>query len=271
MSILSLNTADIFNAIGGGSPLSIINSVLHPSYVIRQHGSGETAIQYSGMMSIGASGRASITTAPVEIGKYQSINKVREPNRIQCSVVVSGLTGYSGNIPNIFDLTLTSQSSTLATLKTMIETAAQYDIETPKETLEGYDLTDWSYKVTAQSGVTLLTIFMDFQEVIDQMEVQLSGSQSSTKPTSNDLAAGTTGMSSVTKDGNAKTSALDDLSKSWNNLKKATGELTSSVTGTITETFQSATDTVTQTAAEVAKSATDKATTIVKSISGSIS
>lgn len=270
MSILSLNTADIFNAIGGGSPLSIINSTLKPSYVIRQSGGGASAIEYSGMMSIEPSGRASITTAPVEAGKYQSINKVREPNRLRCSIVVSGLSGFSGNIPNIFDLTLTSQSSTLATLKTMLATAAQYDIETPKETLEGYDLTDWSYKVTAQSGVTLLTIFLDFQEVIDQMEVQLSGSQSNTKPTANDIASGTTGVSSITKDGNAKTSALDDLSKSWNNLKKATGQLTDQVTGTITESFQSATQTVTQTAAEVAKSATDKATTIVQSISGSI-
>ncbi|WP_169073248.1 hypothetical protein [Escherichia coli] len=35
MGIIDLNTADIFNAIGGGSPLSIIDSVLHPQYVIR--------------------------------------------------------------------------------------------------------------------------------------------------------------------------------------------------------------------------------------------
>lgn len=270
MSILSLNTADIFNAIGGGSPLSIINSTLHPSYVIRQHGSGASALEFSGMMSIEPSGRATITTAPVEEGKYQSINKVREPNQVRCAIVVTGLSGFTGNIPNIFDLTLTSQSSTLATLKSMLASAQQYDIETPKEVLEGYDITGHSYKVTSQSGVTMLTIYLDFQEVIDQMEVQLSGTQSNTKPTANGIASGVTGVSSITKDGNAKTSALDDLSKSWNNLKKATGQLTSQVTGGITESFQSATQTVTKTAAEVAKSATDKATTIVKDISGAI-
>ena len=33
MSIIDLNTADIFNAIGGGSPLSIIDSVLHPQWL----------------------------------------------------------------------------------------------------------------------------------------------------------------------------------------------------------------------------------------------
>lgn len=270
MSILSLNTADIFNAIGGGSPLSIINSTLHPSYVIRST-SGASAIEYSGMMALDAAGRASVTTAPVEGGKYQAINKVREPGRVRCSVVVSGLTGFSGAMPDIFSLTLTSQSSILATLKTMIATANTYDIETPKETLESYDLTDWSYRVTAQSGVTLLTIFLDFQEIIQQMEVALSGAQTGSKPTSNEAAQGVTGMSSVTKDASAKTSALDDLSKSWNNLKKATGQLTSEVTGTITDTFQKAATTVGQTAAEVAKSATDKATVVVQNISGAIS
>lgn len=271
MSILSLNTADIFNAIGGGSPLSIINSVTHPAYNIRTHGIGSTALEYSGMMSLSNNGRATITTAPVEGGKYQSINKVREPNRVQCAIVISGLTGFSGNIPNIFGLTMTSRSVTLARIKEMLETAQMYDIESPDGVLEGYDLVDHSHKVTAQSGVTLLTVYLEFQEVIDQMEVQLSGGQSDSKPTTNETAGGVTGMSSVPKQANAQSSALDDLSKSWNNLKKATGELTDQVTGSVTDSFQSAAQTVGKTASEVAKSATDKATGIVKSISGAIS
>lgn len=271
MSILSLNTADIFNAIGGGSPLSIINGILHPTYAIRQSGSGEAGLEYSGMMSFGNNGRASITTAPIEGGKYQAINKVREPNRVQCAVVVSGLTGYSGNIPNIFDLTLTSRSATLARIKEMLETTGLYDIETPDGVLEGYDLVDHSHKITAQSGVTLLTVYLEFQEILEQMEVQLSGGQSSEKPTTNEKASGITGMSSITKEASAKPSALDELSKSWNNLKKATGQLTDQISGQVTDSFQSASQTVTKTAAEVAKSATDKATVIVKSISGAIS
>ena len=272
MSILSLNTADIFNAIGGGSPLSIINSVLHPSYVIRNHAlGGGSAVEFDGMMSLDAGGRASITTAPVEGGTYQAINKVREPNRVRCSIIVKGLTGFNGNIPDIFSLSLTSQSSTLATLKEMIATAALYDIETPKETLESYDLISWDYSVTAVKGVSMLTVFLEFQEVIEQMNVILSGAQSNGQMTDNDKAGGVTGMASIAKDGNAKPSALDDLSKSWQNLKKATGQLTENIAGGITETFQSASQTVTQSAAEVAKSATDKATDVVKSISGSLS
>lgn len=270
MSILSLNTADIFNAIGGGSPLSIINSVTHPSYSIRAHGIGTTALEYSGMMSLSNNGRATITTAPVEGGKYQSINKVREPNRVQCAVVISGLTGFSGNIPNIFGLTMTSRSATLARIKEMLDTAQMYDIESPDGVLEGYDLVDHSHKVTAQSGVTLLTVYLEFQEVIDQMDVQLSGGQAEKKPTDNDKASGVTGMGGVVKQGNAQPSALDELSKSWNKLKEATGELTDKVSGKITDSFESAAKTVGKPAAEVAKSATDKAAKVVGYISGKI-
>ncbi|WP_440863094.1 phage baseplate protein [Symbiopectobacterium purcellii] len=177
MSIISLNTADIFNAIGGGSPLSIINSVLHPQYVIRKHKSSEVALNFSGMVSIQPSGRAQITTAPVEGGKYQSINKVKEPSIVRCAIVISGLTGFSGSIPNLFDLTFTSQSRVLETIKSMLETAEVYDIETPKETLTSYDLVDHSYEVTSQHNVSLLTISLYFQEVMQQMVVSLSGAQ----------------------------------------------------------------------------------------------
>ncbi|EPX0467259.1 hypothetical protein ACWV3V_004973, partial [Escherichia coli] len=174
MGIIDLNTADIFNAIGGGSPLSIIDSVLHPQYVIRDRETGEVALEFSGMASVQPSGRAQITNAPVEKGKYQSINKVKEPARVRCAIIVNGLTGFSSNIPNIFDLTFTSQNSTLNTIKTMLSSAKTYDIETPKETLESFDLVDHYYEVNSQKGVTLLTVYLDFQEVIQQMEVILS-------------------------------------------------------------------------------------------------
>lgn len=109
MSILSLNTADIFNAIGGGSPLSIIDSVLHPQYVIRNSKTNAVALEFSGMASIQPGGRAQITNAPVENGKYQSINKVKEPSLVRCEIIITGLTGLTGSIPNIFDLTFTSR------------------------------------------------------------------------------------------------------------------------------------------------------------------
>jgi hypothetical protein len=90
--------------------LSIINSVLGSSYVIRYNGTSDVALEFSGLASIQPGGRASITNAPVEEGKYQSINKVREPRRVRCAIIIDGLTGYSGSIPDIFSFTLTSQS-----------------------------------------------------------------------------------------------------------------------------------------------------------------
>lgn len=270
MSILSLNTADIFNAIGGGSPLSIINSVLGSSYVIRNHGDTTTALEFSGLASIQPSGRASITNAPVEKGTYQSINKVRQPARITCSVIINGLTGYTGSIPDIFSLTTTSQSDSLETIKTMLSTASTYDIETPKETFESYDLVGHSYDVNSQHGITMLTVYLEFQEVIQQMEVALSGTQSSTSPTTDSTSNSTTGVGSSLKQSAATTSNVDELSKSWSSLKNSVGSLVNKVESGVSTTFQSALTTVKESAAGVANSATQKAAALVKQISGAI-
>lgn len=266
MSIIDLNTADIFNAIGGGSPLSIIDSILHPQYVIRKSGDSAVALEFSGMAAIQPSGRAQITTAPVEGGKYQAINKVREPSVVRCEIVVSGLTGYTGSIPNIFDLTFTSQSRVLDTIKTMLEEARLYDIETPKETLSGYDLIDHSYEVNSQRGISLLTIYLYFQEVMQQMDVALSGSQSKESPTSNDKTQGNTGVSDVKQTADSNPSTVDELSKSWSSLKKSVGEIIDTGTEVVTSTFESALDTVLKPVSSVVDSAATNASQLAKNI-----
>lgn len=268
MSIIDLNTADIFNAIGGGSPLSIIDSVLHPQYIIRNTKTNAVALEFSGMMSIQPSGRAQITTAPVEGGKYQSINKVKEPGVVRCEVVISGLTGYSGSIPNIFDLTFTSQSSVLTTIKTMLEKANTYDIETPKETLESYDLVDHSYEVNSQRGVTLLVVYLYFQEVMQQMDVVLSGAQTKDKPTDNAKSQGQTGIGEATKDAGSSPSTVDELSKSWSSLKSSVSAVTDEVTNTISSSFQSALDTVSVPVIDVLDSSSKTLSELAKNISG---
>ena len=270
MSILSLNTNDIFNAIGGGSPLSIINSVLGSSYVIRYNGTSDVALEFSGLASIQPGGRASITNAPVEEGKYQSINKVREPRRVRCAIIIDGLTGYSGSIPDIFSFTLTSQSDALRDIQVMLRTTGVYDIETPKETLESFDLVDYSYDVDSQRGITMLTVYLEFQEVIQQMEVILSGPQSEDKPTTDAISNSNTGVGSALKQSNAADSTVDELSKSWSSLKSSVGDLVDKVEGGINTTFQSALTTVKEGAAVVANSATQKATVLVKQINKAI-
>ncbi|WP_245677571.1 hypothetical protein [Candidatus Arsenophonus triatominarum] len=132
MTIFDFNLADVLNSVSGGSPLSIIDSVLHPAYVIRKHGSAEVALNFSGMSVFQPTGKASIINAPIEKGRYQSINKIYQPTRITCQVVISGLSGFSSVIPNLFDLTLISQNETLQTIGTMLKTTDLYDIETPR-------------------------------------------------------------------------------------------------------------------------------------------
>lgn len=270
MSILSLNTADIFNAIGGGSPLSIINGILHPQYVIRDNETGEVALEFSGMASVQPGGRAQITNAPVEKGQYQSINKVREPSVVRCAIIISGLTGFTGTIPNIFDLSFTSQNSSLKTIKEMLANAKVYDIETPKETLTSYDLVDHDYEVNSQRGVSMLTVYLVFQEVIQQMEVVLSGSQTENKPTDDAVSQGVTGTGSSIQQAGAKPSTLDSLNKSWSSLKKSVGDITTSATDTITAGFKSALETVSEPVLDVANSATEKLATLAKDISANI-
>lgn len=270
MSILSLNTADIFNAIGGGSPLSIIDSVLHPQYVIRNSKTNAVALEFSGMASIQPGGRAQITNAPVEKGQYQSINKVREPAIIRCSVIITGLSGFTGSIPNIFDLTLTSQSSTLNTIKEMLAATETYDIETPKETLQSYDLVDHDYEVTSQRGVSMLTVYLVFQEVMQQMEVTISGAQANASPTNDKISQGVTGTGGFQGNAGATPSTVDQLGKSWSSLKKSVGEITDSATGAITTGFKSALDTVSEPVLNVANSATEKAAELAGNISKNI-
>ncbi|CNJ38550.1 Uncharacterised protein [Yersinia rohdei] len=270
MSIINLNTADIFNAIGGGSPLSIINSVLHPQYIIRDGKTGSVALEFSGMSSIQPSGRAQITTAPVEKGMYQSINKVKEPSVVRCEIIVTGLTGFSGGLPNIFDLTFASQSDVLGTIKNMLGATNTYDIETPKETLQSYDLVDHSYEVNSQRGVSMLTIYLYFQEVMQQMEVTLSGAQTDQKPTTDKISQGTTGVGGVTKKAGSTQSSLDELGKSWSSLKSSVSDISGTVKNTISTGFQSALNTVSAPAIDVANSATKKVADIAKKISENI-
>ncbi|MFP1780323.1 phage baseplate protein [Lonsdalea quercina] len=270
MSIIDLNTADIFSAIGGGSPLSIIDSILHPSYSIRNHGASTTALSFSGMMSIQPSGGARIVTAPIENGKYQSINKVARPGRVVCDIVISGLTGLSGSVPNIFDLTLTSQSSTLSTIKEMIDSANLYDIDTPKDTYESYDLVDYTYTVNSKRGVSLLVVSLAFEEVRQQMEVSLSSTQSKNKLTNDEKQSGLTGVGGVTKQGSVNEAKIDGLKKSWSNLSNALSETATKVTDQISSGITSAAETVKGPLAETATAVTDKATDLVKSIKDAI-
>ncbi|EKD9930518.1 hypothetical protein OS580_001465 [Escherichia coli] len=271
MSIIDLNLADIFNAIGGGSPLSIIDSALHPQYVIRyarddkqaEIKADDVALEFSGMASIQPGGSAQITTAPTEHGQYHTLNKVRAPMRVRCAILISGLTGYSGDIPDIFDITFTSQSETLKKIREMLSKPRTYNIETPKETFSGFDLVEHSYEVNSQRGVTLLTVYLEFQEVIDLMDVALSGAQSKEKPTNDGKSNGSTGTGgNPVNQGGTDPCTLDKLKASLASLKKSLGE-----TGEgIQKGFKSALETIGKPAGEALASGTQKVADLVAEI-----
>lgn len=270
MSILSVNTNAIFNVIGGGSPLSIINSFLHPSYSIRKSGDSATALEFSGMASIQPSGSAAIITAPVEQGKYQAINKVLRPGRVIAEIVIDGLTGFSGAIPNIFDLTLVSQSNTLNTIKDMLTSVELYDIDTPKDTYTGYDLVDYAYSVTSQRGVTMLVVHLVFQQVIDQMEVTLSSTISGTCLTTDPKSNSAIGTGASIKPGCTQGTTVDDLSASWGRLKTDLGGAIGDATDSVASSFTSAMDTVNKSLSEVGNSSTNKLGSLVNDLSKGI-
>lgn len=221
MSFASLNVVSVFNAIGGGSPLSILTSILKPSYVIRSE-DGKIKLPFDGMKSLNASGSANVVTAPVEKGKYQTINKVKEPNQLKCEILLDGLTGFSGNIPNIFNMTLTSQNASLKMIQEMIGKAAIYNIETPKGNYDSYDLVNWSYQVSSQTGVTLLTVSLYFAEIMQQMEVTLGSPQSQKKPINNKDAPGKDGADTEAEKLAGKSDPnVNDMSKETKFLNKA--------------------------------------------------
>lgn len=221
MSFASLNAASIFNAIGGRSPLSIMTSILKPSYVIKSE-DGSVTLPFDGLKNITASGSANVVTVPVEKGKYQTLNKVKEPNQIKCEILLDGLTGFSGNIPNIFNMTLTSQNASLKIIQEMIGKAAIYNIETPKGNYDSYDLVNWSYQVSSQTGVTLLTVSLYFTEVMQQMEVTLGSPQSQEKPINNEDSPGTDGVATTAEQqAGTGTPTADTLSKESSFLSDA--------------------------------------------------
>ncbi|WP_063657583.1 hypothetical protein [Candidatus Arsenophonus triatominarum] len=270
MTIFDFNLADVLNSVSGGSPLSIIDSVLHPAYVIRKHGSAEVALNFSGMSVFQPTGKASIINAPIEKGRYQSINKIYQPTRITCQVVISGLSGFSSVIPNLFDLTLISQNETLQTIGTMLKTTDLYDIETPKGNYASFDLTDYSYRVSAQAGVTLLTVALIFQEVIQQMEVVLNTPQSANKPTGDLVARSPYGTCPIDVNGSEKMSTLDELSKTWDALKNSIGPQRASATAGVNGSFRSAMDTVHQSASRISGSVSQKSGALWKKIKGAV-
>lgn len=178
--MISINKSAILNLVTGGGVLSVLATILKPTYSITYSDTGLDAINPTSVVEVAIESGATVSTAPTEAvseisqaGGYVSYNKVKTPSIIRILFTVEGLTGYSGEIPNIFNLTLESRAIAIGILDGMIETARRYDIETPDGVYQNYDLINYNFQNAAKSGVTLLIVEAVFQQINTTMEVEL--------------------------------------------------------------------------------------------------
>jgi len=175
-----IDVTKIFAALQGGTLKSIAVTAFRPAYYIRLSGEETIALKVDGIANLKSTGNATITKAPVEGGTYQSINKVRQPNQLVATVIINGFGLGNINFKFIDEAaamitnSVVRPTDTLSRIKYMINATQLYDIETPKETFTGYDLVNYSYQVSNSTGVSMLTVQMTFEEVLQVMQVSLS-------------------------------------------------------------------------------------------------
>lgn len=169
----SLNETTLINAINGGGLLSILNSTLSPGYGIYTSGGVLKALRPTSFLGIEYGADASVVSAPIEQGSYNSYNKVKRPPIIRVLFTLEGWSGFSGGLPNLTNFSMTSRSDMLAALDEMVGSALVYDIETPDTTYESYDLIRYNYR-TSDREVTLLTVEAIFQAVLQEAEVKIT-------------------------------------------------------------------------------------------------
>ncbi|WP_369788308.1 hypothetical protein [Rouxiella sp. WC2420] len=246
----SLNETTLLSAVKSGSILSIVNSTLAPGYGIYyatvQKDStsivGSKVFSPTSWISVEKVADASIVNSPIEQGSYSSYNKVKRPPGVRAVFTLEGLTGFSGAIPNVTNLSLLSRTNLIATLDDMIASANTYDIETPDTVYTGYDLERYDFKVDAKSGVTMLTVEASFQAVLTEAEVTLSSDQQGAITDKNQNGPGT--LKKVPGQAASKAVTLDSVKAAWNS---GTTSLSSSLSTTATYVengLQSAVDTV---------------------------
>lgn len=234
----SLNETTLLNAIQGGGIFSVINSVINPGYGIYLK-SGAKAISPTSFLGIEYGADASVVSAPIEGGSYNSYNKVKRPAVIRVLFVLEGWSGLTGSLPNLTNFSLTSRSDMLASLDAMINFAGTYDIETPDAVYESYDLVRYNYR-TSEREVTLLTVEAIFQAVLEEAEVMLSSTTSNNNVANNDSSKAASVVTDKVES-SASTSTLSDVKGALSGLKTSVSSATSTVATSVSSSVSSAT------------------------------
>lgn len=190
---------------------------------------------------------------------------MQRPAELHITFTVEGWTGFSGGLPNLTNLTLTSRSDVLATLETMRTTAEVYDIETPDKTYSSYDLTKYDYRIRSDGGPTLLTVTAVFQDVQDVAEVTVSSETSQADTTNNQITQGASAKTELVTSSTSG-STLSDVKKAISGVQRSASELV----GNIADKVSSAVEDVTKPLGEVTVSATQKLDAAVKQLARSL-
>lgn len=230
MSFFSLNETTLLSAINSGSVFSLINSAINPSWGITYKTvdptlitavAGQTVFTPTGWISAEPLGEAAIVNSPIEKGSYTSYNKVRRPNELRVVFVLEGWSAYSGAIPNLTNFSTLSRTGLLRTLEEMKNTASTYNIETPDQIYEGYDLAHFDYYVGADRGLTLLKVNATFQQVMDIGEVTISSSSTNNQPTNNGISSSGGAVSTDVTQSFLRPATLDDIKNASTSADKS--------------------------------------------------
>ncbi|MCA6222440.1 phage baseplate protein [Photorhabdus antumapuensis] len=244
----SLNQTTVLSAFRSGNLLSAVNSMISPGYGIYYASGqnvGDKPFTPTSFIAVEVTREASITTAPIEKGGYTSYNKVQRPGEVHVTFSFEGWTGFSGSMPNLTNLTLTSRSDVLETLNKMVSSAEIYDIETPDTTYTSYDLIKYDYRIKQDNGVTLLIVTAVFQAVQDIAEVTMSSNVTNKSNTTKNETAKGPSKNTEQKTGATKHATLSDVKKALTGLKKSVSSAATQVADKVSSGFQRATETIT--------------------------
>lgn len=252
----SLNETTLLNAVQGGGIFSVINSIIGPGYGIYFNNGTGKALSPSSFLGVEYGADASVVSAPIESGSYNSYNKVKRPPVIRVLFVLEGWSGLAGSLPNLTNFSLTSRADMLAALDAMVEDTTTYDIETPDTTYEKYDLVRYNYR-TSDRDVTLLTVEAIFQSVLESAEVTLTSTTAQSTTTANGTSLA---PSAVTEKVNSSTTEATQsgVSSALTGLKNSVSSAATQVADKVSSTVNNLTQTTTASINGAATSAINK-------------
>ena len=198
-----------FNAVGVPPLLNKINNVANiailltadalliaqkitafPKWGIFFSGGFVTALDPDSVISLGYKKEYSIPQYPMELGAFQSYNKVTEPYDVKVRMTISD----SSSILSVFGAN-TRIGAFLKDVVAASNSLTLYDIVTPDATYTNANIYHYDYNRTATNGVGMLTVDLYLKEIRATISPAFSNTAS---PTSSSAVSSTATPQSVT-------------------------------------------------------------------------